>query len=97
MENLISLCVYKDTTGWYDDAYFEDWSHDNLIELEFPVTIVKRWFMRNGGYRVKGKRIPFWQWFTEESTADDTDGLFGYAVRHGFIPKKPDNYLENWG
>lgn len=91
MENTILVCIYKDTTGWYDDEYFDDWSHDNLIELDFPVPIVKRWWLKNDG---PSGGTDFWTWYMWESNADDTDGLFSFAVKCGFTPKKPDNYLD---
>lgn len=103
-EAMISMLIYKDTTGWYDDEYFEDASHDNMIELEFPVRIVKKWFDKvNPFYYVEdddGKFeftvVDFWDWYKHYYDADDTENLFEFSVENGFTPEKPDDYLDNY-
>lgn len=107
-EAMMTVLVYKDTTGWYDDEYFEDWSHDNLIELDFPVRIVQKWFNEHepfyyAEFDPSDRECPycrrsvtdFWEWYREWYDVDDTDGLFDFSVKNGFTPEKPKDYLEN--
>ena len=96
-KDMITVLIYKDSTGWYDDKYFEDASHDNLIELDFPVQIVKKWFDKSGPFHYyEYDAYDFWDWYKNCYDADDTDGLFDFAVENGFTPEKPKDYLENW-
>ena len=100
MENcteMLEVTVYKSsvtpyTTKYdmdYDDPFFD--TPDNMIEIEFPRSIVEAWYNLDPD-SFSGK--DFDDWFFNESTADDTDGLYDFAVEHGFTPDipKPHKY-----
>ena len=97
-EKMVWVCIYLDSTGWaeWDDII------DNVIEVEFPERLIRQWYEDNkeefdeetkyelGKYSEVGFNI----WFSSVYTADDTDGFFEYAVKHGFTPEKPYDYAE---
>ena len=88
-DEMLEVCIYKDTITDYftkydmdsDDPFFD--TPDNLIELEFPRSLVEEWFSQ------LCDDMDFDDWYENESTADDTITLYDYAVEHGFKPDFP--------
>ena len=97
-EKMVWVTIYLDSTGWveWDDIV------DNLIEVEFPERLVRQWYIDNKEKFDEETRhdlgddckVGFETWLRSVYIADDTDGLFEYAIEHGFIPEKPDNFAE---
>lgn len=84
MKNLIPVTVYCDSTDLYTE---EEIMRENLCELLFPKEIVKEWVWLTAPpgeiERLSGNENGYdWfdQWYYEESTADDTDGLYDFAI-----------------
>lgn len=94
-DEMLEVTIYKDTVTPYmsvydmdeDDPFFDD----NLIEIEFPRSIVEAWY-NQCPEDFSGE--DFDDWFNNESTADETCGLYDFAVEHGFTPDipKPHKY-----
>lgn len=91
-EEMLEVTIYKSTVTPYmsmygmdfDDPFFD--TPDNMMEVEFPRSIVEAWYNRcPEGFDGED----FDDWFFNESTADDTDGLYDFAVEHGFTPDIP--------
>ena len=78
----VYVCVYCDTTPWYTE---DEMNKDNLCDLMFPRKLVQEFYISRGG-----DIMTFVQWFTEESTADDTDGLWQFCKERGFIAVRED-------
>lgn len=76
-QDLVSICVYKDSTGRYSD---EECNQDNTVDLQFPVRILWAWYNN----MMERPCVPdeFWYWLDEQSTADDTDGLVQFAEKY---------------
>lgn len=84
-ENRLWTCIHRDTIPeWPRDE--EGWpiGDDNLCEVKFPERILRQWF--NQGIAIDNPELTFEKWFWEESTADDTDGLFTFAMGQGYYP-----------
>lgn len=88
-DEMLSVCVYCDSTGLYTD---EECFDDNLCDLYFPEEIVREWYAENEEDFVKEtmdelgcseEQATFSAWF-EVYTADDTDGLYRFALQRGF-------------
>ena len=78
METL-NICVYCDSTDLYSE---EEIMFENLTDISFPKRIVEDYFEECvDGYDSFEK-------FLNNYTADDTECLFFYAVRHGYYPKR---------
>lgn len=91
-DEMISICVYKDTTGLFADYEMVD----NLIDIEFPEWIVRKWYEENKGNNDEEtahelnkliEECTFEDWIKEVYTADGTDGLCDFAIENGFTPK----------
>lgn len=92
-DEMLLVCVYCDST---DDELFSDGEIDyygNLCELEFPEEIVREWYAENESDFVKEtmdelgcseEQATFSAWFEDVYTADDTDGLYWFALERGF-------------
>lgn len=76
----IEVTIYCDTTGLFSEA---ECNRDNMCEMMFEESIVEQWFEEKVSPHVD---YGFEQWFTEEYTCDDTDGLYDYAVSNGYHP-----------
>ena len=77
MEKMIYVCIYCDTTPWYTE---EEMCESNLCDLLFPERMVKDFYAEMGG-----DLQDFAKWLEEEYTADDTDGLWEFCRRRGFV------------
>lgn len=76
----IEVTIYCDTTGLFSEA---ECNRDNMCDMMFEESIVEQWFEEKISPHVD---YGFEQWFTEEYTCDDTDGLYSYAVDKGSKP-----------
>ena len=90
MEKMVLVGLYCDTTGLYNE---DEMSKDNLCELLFPEKIVKDWYYKNvdkfseetaSELSVSLEECTFDMWFEDVYTADDMDGLYEFAMDHGF-------------
>lgn len=88
-DDMLMVTVYKSTVPEYrkldwDDPFFN--APDNMMEVEIPRNIVEMWY---NGIADDVDGVDFDDWFFNESTADDTDGLVQFAIDHGFRPDVP--------
>lgn len=84
-EKRLWTCIYRDTIpGWPRDEDGWPIGGDNLCEVKFPERIIRQWFEQTIAPDHPG--LTFEKWFWEESTADDTDGLFTFAMGQGYYP-----------
>ena len=74
----IPMTIWKDTTHQYSDAECEK---ELACTMEFPVEIVYGFY--------KEKQTSFLKWLNEY-TIPDVDGLYEYAVNHGFNAIRTD-------
>lgn len=84
------VIMYADTTGLFTD---EQCDIDNLVEIKFPVDILRKWYEENDLARQTAyepcrpiEQVTFDDWLIEASTADDTIGLYDFSVKNGFTP-----------
>ena len=88
-ENLIPVCVYCDSTGLFSETECE---RENLTDMMFPEWIVREWYKENEKDFIEECKIDslkepcFETWLNEVYTADDTDGLYDFAVEKEFDP-----------
>lgn len=87
-DEMLEVTIYTATVTPYFTKYEMDYDEvgEPLMELMFPRSIVEAWYNQCPEEFV-GK--DFDDWFFNESTADDTDGLYDFAVEHGFTPDIP--------
>lgn len=91
-DEMLEVTIYKSSVTPYmskydmdfDDPFFD--TPDNMMEIEFPRSIVEAWY-NECPEEFKGE--DFDDWFFNESTADDTEGLYDFAVDRGFTPDIP--------
>jgi hypothetical protein len=76
--------------GWpFDENGYPLGSDTNMCEIQVPESLLRKWFEEK-----LSSNCPDWtfeHWFHEESTADETDGLFTWLEDHGYYPE--DIYL----
>lgn len=89
MENcMVEVTIYKTSVPYYTEhldvsnSFFDE----NMMEVEFPRSIVEDWYDQ---YPEDFEGDSFDDWFSNYYTADDTDGLFQFAVDRGFHPQIP--------
>ncbi|MBR5879001.1 MAG: hypothetical protein IKY91_05565 [Akkermansia sp.] len=81
---LIPICVYCDSTPLYTESEILS---DNLTDLLFPEVLVREWYASTiASDNIVGG--DFENWLENESTADDTDGLYAYALSRGFSAER---------
>lgn len=85
---LIPVCIYCDSTGLFSE---EEYYSENLTDMMFPAWIVNEWYKKNEKdfaleCEAEGYKANIYNWYTEVYTADDTDGLYDFAVQKGFDP-----------
>lgn len=82
MEKMIYVTVYADTTGLFSES---ECDVDNLTEMLFPEEIVRKWFdeQQEQAYIWTGYEFENWM---NDYTADDTDGLYDFAINNGYTP-----------
>ena len=94
---MISVCIYCDTTPWYTE---EEMNEDNLCDLDFPRDLVELFYYENGNdqHNIFGKPKDFDDWYNNIYCADDTDGLFAFCERHGFIARRKEQtkWFDEW-
>lgn len=88
-EKLIPVCVYCSSTGLFSE---EECYLENLTDMMFPEWIVREWYKENKKDFIEEcksdslKEPCFETWLNEVYTADDTDGLYEFAVEKGYDP-----------
>lgn len=90
MDNMLSVCVYCDSTDLYTE---EEIMSENLTDLLFPEHIVRAWYETHKQelddetmheLHVSKDECSFELWYRDVSTAMDTDGLYDFAKQMGF-------------
>jgi len=87
---MISVICFCDSTDLFTE---EEIMQENLCDLDFPELIVRAWYVLNK--KVLDSKTAHWLgvpeeqctfdlWLKEASTAMDTDGLYDFAIAHGF-------------
>ena len=97
MKNLY-MTIYCDSTGLFSES---ECNVDNLTEMIFPEEIVRKWFddQQEKEYIWTGYEFENWM---NEYTADDTDGLYEFAIKNGYKPvfgvdgKDTVFYRDDW-
>ena len=86
MEKIWWVTIYKDTIpGWpFDENGYPLMGDTNLCDVPIPERILREWF--DSEIAPNDPELTFEKWFWEESTADDTDGLFTFAMDRGYYP-----------
>lgn len=87
-EKLIPVCIYCDSTGLFSE---EECNGDNLTDMLFPAWIIEAWYKENEKVfafkcEAEGYEANLYNWYTEVYTANDTDGLYDFAVEKGYDP-----------
>lgn len=87
-ETLIPVCVYCDSTGLFSETECE---RENLTDMYFPVWILEEWYKKNEKEYIESCEAMDYppcleNWYTEVYTADETDGLYDFAIEHGYDP-----------
>jgi hypothetical protein len=91
-DEMLEVTIYKSTVTPYMSKYDMDFNDpffdtpDNMMEVEFPRSIVEAWYNQCREF-FDGE--DFDDWLRNEYTADDTDGLYDFAVERGFTPDIP--------
>jgi len=85
---LIPVTIYCDSTGLFSE---EECNTDNLTDMLFPGWIVEAWYKENeivfaSECEAEGYEANPYNWYTEVYTANDTDGLYDFAVEKGYDP-----------
>lgn len=87
-DEMLTVTIYKTSVPEYtsrmdlDDPFFD--TPDNMMEVDFPRSIVEEWYNEHFD-----DSVDFDDWFFNESTADETETLYLYATEHGFKPDIP--------
>lgn len=87
-ERLVPVTIYCDSTGLFSE---EECNTDNLTDMLFPGWIVNEWYKENERVfafkcEAEGYEANAYNWYTEIFTADDTIGLYDFAVAKGYDP-----------
>lgn len=87
-EKLIPVTIYCDSTGLFSEA---ECNTDNLTDMLFPGWIVEAWYLINEKSfapecKAEGYEPNVYNWYTEIYTADDTIGLYDFAVAKRYDP-----------
>lgn len=92
---LIPVTIYCDSTELFSET---ECNTDNLTDMLFPGWIVNEWYKENEKVfapecKAEGYEPNAYNWYTEIFTADDTIGLYDFAVSKGYDPvfEFPDN------
>lgn len=88
-EKQLAVCIYKDSTDLFTEKAMVN---SNLCDMLFPEQIVRAWYKAHEEDFIEEckenslKEPCFKTWLNEVYTADDTDGLYDFAVELGFQP-----------
>lgn len=74
-----TVCIYCDSTGQFSERECEK---DNLVDIDFPDHIVHAWYKYHTSTE---KTYDAW---LDTFIADDVDGLYDFAKKHGFEWKR---------
>ena len=90
MTKLIKVSVYKDTTGLFTE---EEILEDNIMDIELPEGIVKRYFIECclEDFRSKNDTVSedeLYQEWMGVNICDDMDGLVEFARKNGWEVKR---------
>ena len=97
-DDMLWVTIYMGSvTDWPDDIYtamdmgLNMHESGELIDVLFPRGIVESFYKDVAQY---DPDMDFDTWYNEEYTAEETDGLYEYAVGKGFTPEppKPEKY-----
>lgn len=89
---MVSVCIYADTTGLFSEA---ECNRNNLVDMYFPLWVIKEWYDTDeDGFKFETadeldkslEECTFEDWFNNVYTAEDTDGLYDFAIQNGVKP-----------
>ena len=86
---LFLVMLYCDSTGLFSKR---ECDNNNLTEMLFPEWILQEWYEKNEKIFIaeceeNSVNAPcFKTWITDVYTADDTEGLYDFAVEKGYDP-----------
>lgn len=85
---LIPVTIYCDSTELFSET---ECNTDNLTDMLFPGWIVNEWYKENEKVfapecKAEGYEPNAYNWYTEIFTADDTIGLYDFAIAKGYDP-----------
>lgn len=96
-DQMISVCVYRDTTELYT---MEECDEDNLADLDFPLSLLREFYESNQDEFVRetmydlgipAEKATFDVWRKEVYTADSTDGFYNFCAERGYYAQREDN------
>lgn len=88
------VTIYCDTTGLFSENEINglldgrpatgNVYYGNICDMDFDEVIVRMWFEE----RIKAYKptMTFERWYNDEYTAEDTDGLYNFAIERGDSP-----------
>ena len=87
-ETMLPICVYCDATGLFTET---ECDRVNMIDMFFPAWLIEEWYKKHKEEfakecKAKGFEPNCYNWYTEVYTADDTIGLYDFAVAKGYDP-----------
>ena len=100
------MTVYADTTDLFTEDELEE-TGCNLVDLDIPDNIVRAYYEQhkedcdadtNNDLGVPLDQCTFEQWQEEVYTADGTMELYYFAIEHGYIPPRREDFTYDfWG
>ena len=91
----MTICMYTDllvAIGYIAEEWWDKWTaaHGNMVDIDVPEDILRAYYFER--LAKDYDEAPFEEWYYEESTADDMDGLFGFTEWRPFLADVVD-----WG
>lgn len=82
-KTMLPICVYCDTTGLFTET---ECDCVNMIDMFFPAWLIEEWYKEHEKEfieecKAEGIEPNCYNWYTEVYTADDTIGLYDFAVK----------------
>lgn len=83
-----TIVIYTDIlldTGYITEEWWDEWTweHGNFVEMSVPENILKDYY--EAKVADKYDQMPFEKWYSEESVAEDMDGLFYFTEWRPFL------------
>ena len=82
------ICMYTDrlvAIGYITEEWWDEWTwdHGNFVDIDIPEDVLRNYYEE----KLKNDygNISFEQWYSEESVADDMDGLFDFTDWRPFL------------
>ena len=90
MSKMLPVTIYKDTTDLFTRENLAEFecSYDlfsEMMEIMVPEDLLFEWW---SSYEENPTKDEFMKWLYEESTADDTYGLYHWLKKHNYTVTK---------